>query len=114
MTLHKASCAGRNFGPRNITRSEGTNDVTVSCQSYPLQATPFWKINNTTYYFSDVPLPFVASQSGRSINIPTIDLSLNGTFFQCFIPSSSGNDLISSSIGVLLIRSFPDEEGMKH
>ena len=99
--LCKASCAGRNFGPRNITRTEGSNDVTIPCHSS--QATPFWKIKHITYYFSDVPPPFMASQSGRSITIPIIDLSLNGTSFQCFAPSSGDDLLISSSIGVLTV-----------
>ena len=57
-------------------------------------------MNDTIYYFSDVPLPFIVSQSGRDIIIPTVDLSLNGTSFQCFNP---GNDVISSSIGVLTV-----------
>ena len=43
-------------------------------------------------------------QNGRSISVPFVDSSLNGTSFQCFIPSSSGSDLISSPIGVLTVR----------
>ena len=99
--LAEGFCAGRNFGPRNITRTEGTaNDVTILCQFYPIQATPVWKINDTIYYFSDVPQPFIVSQSGRDIFIPVVDSSLDGTSFQCFNP---GNDIISSSIGVLTV-----------
>ena len=49
-------------------------------------------------------------QNGRSISVPFVDSSLNGTSFQCFIPSSSGSDLISSPIGVLTVR----ENGKSH
>ena len=94
---------GSSFGPKNITRTSGTNNELMRCQTYPVDATPFWKINGIIYYYSDVPPPFVSSKSGRDIEIPIVDLSLNGSSFQCFIPSSSGSDLISSSIGVLTV-----------
>ena len=56
------------------------------------------------YYPSNVPLPFIASQSGRVISIPVVDLSMNGTSFQCFVPTSSGRGLMSSSSGTLTVR----------
>ena len=104
MALSEVICsAGSNFpGPRNITRTEGSERELILCQSYPIQATPFWKINGTIYYYSDVPPPLVASRSGREIIIPVVELTLNGTSFQCFIPSSSGDEL-SSSTGVLTV-----------
>jgi hypothetical protein len=98
----KAPCSGNTF-PRNISRFEGTEGEIVLCWSYTVQATPFWKINGTIYYYSDVPPPFKASKSGREIIIPVVESTLNGTFFQCFTPSSSGDELISSSIGVLTV-----------
>ena len=101
---HIALCSGSEFlGPKNITRTEGSKQQIVPCQSYPIQATPFWKINDTIYYYSDLPLPLTASKSGREIIIPTVDSTLSGTSFQCFTPSSSGDELISSSIGVLTV-----------
>ena len=105
---NKALSSGTNLPipePRNITRAEGTVNVIIPCRSYSSQATPFWKVNGTVYYHSDVPPPFVASKSSREITIPTIDSTLSGTSFQCFIPSSSdsGDDLTSSSIGVLTV-----------
>ena len=97
-------CSGSNFlGPENIMTVEGANHIPILCQSFPVQATPFWKINSTIYYYSDVPPPFVVSNSGREIYIPLVVLSLNGTSFQCFIPSSSEAGLFSSSIGVLTV-----------
>lgn len=97
-----ALCSGSNFvGPRNITRGEGTGDVTIPCQLHALDATPFWKINSTIYYYSDMPPPFEVSTSGREVGITAVDLSLNGTSFQCFIPSVNG--LITSSIGILTV-----------
>ena len=105
LSLNKALCSGSNFpGPRNITRSEGAEEELILCQSYPVQTTPFWKINGTVYYYSDIPPLFVASRSGREIIILMVGLTLNGTSFQCFIPSLSGGGyLISSSTGVLTV-----------
>ena len=98
-------CSGTTFlGPENRVTMEGANHVPILCQSFPAQATPFWKVNGTTYYFSDVPPPFEVSNSGREIYIPLVTLSLNGTSFQCFIPSSSeAGGLFNSSIGVLTV-----------
>jgi hypothetical protein len=102
--LNKAPCSGNNFlGPRNISRTEGAEGEIIPCQSYPPQTTPFWKINGTIYYYSDVPPPFEASKSGREIIIPVVDLSLNGTSFQCFTPSSTGDEVISSTVGVITV-----------
>ena len=101
LSLNKALCSG-NF-PRNVTRPEGSEGEIIPCQLYPVQATPFWKINDSIYYYSDVPPPLEVSRSGRQIVIPVIDSTLNGTTFQCFTPSSSGHELISSSIGVLTV-----------
>ena len=112
ITIIKAQGLYSGFmGPRNITRGEGSERELIPCLSYPVQATPFWKINDTIYYYSDVPPPLKVSRSGREIIITTVDLSLNNTSFQCFIPSSSGNDLTSSSIGVLIVNT---ENGTIH
>ena len=103
----EAPCSGNNLlGPRSITRVEGTKDILIPCQSYPpqLQATPFWKINGTIYYYSDVPPPFKASKSGRELLIPVLDSTLNGTSLQCFIPPSLTEDeLIGSTVGVITV-----------
>ena len=106
-SLNKAMtlCSVTNFlGPGNTTSAEGDNNyVPILCQLFLAQATPFWKINGITYYYSNVPPPFVVSKSGREIYIPLVVLSLNGTSFQCFTPASSGGGLFSSSIGVLTV-----------
>ena len=101
---YKAPCSGNNFlGPKNIIRAEGTEDIHIPCQSYPPQATPFWKINGTGYYYSNVPPPFKASKSGREIIIPVIDSTLNGTSLQCLTPTSTGDELIGSTIGIITV-----------
>ena len=58
-------------------------------------------INGTIYYYSDVPPPFVVSRSGKEIDIPVIDSTLNRISFQCFIPYR--DELISSSSGVITV-----------
>ena len=100
------SCSEQNqiLTVNNTTRSEGGNEVTIPClASHEPQATPFWKINDTIYYYSDVPWPLISSPDGTTITIPVVDLSMNGTSFQCFIPTSSGDGLISSSVGILTV-----------
>ena len=92
------------MGPRNITRDEGQTSFTIPCGLGTGPATPFWKINGFLYYPSDVPLPFIASLGGRFISIPVVYLSMNGTSFQCFIPTYSGHGLMSSSTGTLTVR----------
>ena len=74
--------------------------MTILCTTNPPHATPFWKINKTVYYFSELPCLFMVSQSGREIIIPVVVISMTGTSFQCFIPTSSGNGLVSSSTGI--------------
>ena len=106
LSLNKALCSGsKNLLPRNITRTEGTEREIIPCQTYPIQATPFWKINGTIYYYSDVPPLFVASRSGREIIIPIVEFTLSGTSFQCFFSSSSdlNHRLVSSFMGVLTV-----------
>lgn len=53
----------------------------------------FWRATSTCSIY----------RTGREIVIPVVDLSLNSTTFQCFTPSSSGDGLIISSIGVLTV-----------
>ena len=89
-------------GPRNITRTEGTINVVIPCEAVSLTATPFWKINNSIYYFSDIPPPFVSTRDGRYIVIPTIDVYMNRTSFQCFFPISL-LEVAKSSVGVLMV-----------
>ena len=89
-------------GPRNITRTEGIMNVVIPCEPVPLTATPFWKINNTIYYYSDVPPPFVSTRNGRYIVIPTIEVYMNRTSFQCFFQISS-LEVAKSSVGVLMV-----------
>lgn len=92
-------------GIRNISRNGGETDVHIPCLLNPQQeAISFWKINDTIYYHMDVPSPFMVVQNGRIIEISLVDSFLNGTSFQCFIPSSSGDSLIGSTIGVLTVR----------
>ena len=104
-------------GTRNISRTEGATNVFFPCrlnQAVPA-GIPFWKINNTIYYFSDVPPPFIStSENGRRIVISIVDLSLNGISIQCFIPSSSHSDIITSPIGVLTVTESNNGKNRHH
>ena len=99
-----ASSNGAFNFPRNVSRVAGSTNIQMFCSKDRTQATPFWKINDTIYYFSEVPHTplFIPSPDGRSITIPLVDVSHNQTSFQCFVPTSDGQ-LFSSSIGVLTV-----------
>ena len=90
--------------PRNISRSAGSSNVPIFCSKDTAQATPFWQINDTIYYFSEVPREplFIPLPDGRSVTIPLVDISYNQTSFQCFVPTSDGQ-LLSSSVGILTV-----------
>ena len=49
-----------------------------------------------------MPPPFIPSPSGRVVTIPVIDVSLNQTSFQCFVPTSDGG-LFNSPVGILTV-----------
>ena len=90
-------------GKKIVSRTEGQTDVTFPCQPNQVSAaTPFWKMNDILYYFSDVPSPYT-SENGRAIDIGIVDLSLNGTAIECFIPTSPEYGIILGTSFVLKV-----------
>ena len=95
-------CGETTIGQVIYPRTEGVKNDIIPCLVFgQLQATPFWKINDKIYYYSDLPLP-LRSVNGKHVTISTIDSSLNGTTFQCFVPSSSGIVLTTNFIVVIV------------
>lgn len=87
------------FGPTDITRREGEDDVVFICPSIESQV-PIWKINDCIYGVTNLPHPFLAAYD--NLLILFVDLSMDQFTFQCFIHSDKpGPDVSPSTIGRL-------------
>ena len=96
------------FGPRNIERTEGNTNEFIPCP-FDGTSTPFWKINNTFYYHTRLPRPFIASTSPSGLLIMVVERPISGTSFQCFAAGiGPGASVMRSSIGVLTV--IPDPQ----
>lgn len=91
------------FGPMNITRRENETDVFIPCP-FSGPHTPVWKINNIYYQISELPTHSVeVVPFAFGLLIPIVKSKMNGTTFQCFVPSGHPYTLHPSSIGRLLV-----------
>ena len=88
------------FGPTDITRRVGEDDVVIICPTRKYIA-PVWSINNYTYGASSLPLPFLPAYD--NLLIPYVELNMDKFTFQCFIPTGVGLDVVGSSIGTLTV-----------
>ena len=79
---------------------EGEKDVFISCP-FTGQYLPAWEINGKLYELFQLPDVFIPAS--RGILIPVIDVSLNGTTFQCVYPTGSGFHVEESSVGKLTV-----------
>ena len=89
--------AAVSFGPTNITRRIGEDDIVFVCPSVDHKRTPIWKVNGLTHATSDLPRPFVPVYD--NLLIPFVQQNMDGFTFQCFIPNGKG--VVPSSIGTL-------------
>lgn len=95
------------FGPSNIERTEGNVNEFIPCPFDGTTTTPFWKINDTFYYHTRLPRPFIASTSPSGLLITVVEKSISGTSFQCFAAGiGPGAAVMRSSVGVLTV--IPD------
>ena len=76
--------------PSDIERREGEKGVRISCEIFTFEERiPFWRINGIDYTSCNLPPPYMQTSSGLEIGIVTRDM--DGTTFQCLLPSQ--NDL---------------------
>ena len=87
-------------GPMDITRRENERNVAIPCP-FSGPHVPLWKINDAFYEISMLPADFFPNWHG--LLIPIVTRQLNGTTFQCFAPTDSPYQLLSSSEGKLLV-----------
>ena len=90
-------------GPANITKYEGDEDVIIPCP-FSGPATPYWRINSTTYHISQIEFPFTPLPNGN-LFIHLVYRMLNNTSFQCFAAPGTVNDPtpLQSSVGILTV-----------
>ena len=108
----QATLIKNEVGPRSITRMEGETDVFIPCPFDMGSMPPFWQINDTFYYITQLPFPFIPSIGPNGLIISYIHRDLNGTSLQCFTTQYEQGYLrvINSSKGVLVVL-FNQEEG---
>ena len=63
--------------------------------------TLLWRINGVDYTESDLPVFYIPSPSGLLIG--QVDVSMNGTTFQCILPNENANPMQTSCLGVLTV-----------
>lgn len=98
MSIPKSSV--QSFGPTNITRRVGEDDVVIMCPTID-NSVPIWSINEIIYTSATLPRGFKAALD--NLLIPFITESMDEFTFQCFIPIGTGLNVVSSSIGILSV-----------
>ena len=74
----------------------------IPCENFALRGrTPFWRINGVDYIVSNLPPAYTHSLFGLRINVITRDL--DGTSFQCLLPSENSFSVQLSTIGILTV-----------
>ena len=63
--------------------------------------TLLWRINGVDYTESDLPVFYIPSPSGLLIG--PVDVSMNGTTFQCILPTENASPMQTSCLGVLTV-----------
>ena len=98
MSIPKSSV--QSFGPTNITRRVGEDDVVIMCPTID-NSVPIWSINEIIYTSATLPSGFKAALD--NLLIPFITENMDEFTFQCFIPIGTGLNVVSSSIGILSV-----------
>ena len=70
--------------PRNMTVVEG-EAVRFECDFDGSDLTPSWIINNSVYYHTDLPHPYLFNNQDFSLTIEMVSLLLSGTTFRCIV-----------------------------
>ena len=88
--------------PNDIERRAGEKDVHISCEIFIFEErVPFWRINGIDYVKCNLPQPYVQTPSG--LEIKTVTRDMDGTSFQCLLPSQNDLSIKATRIGVLTV-----------
>ena len=100
--LHNVEGAFAQEEPSDIERREGERSVRFSCEIYVFaERVPFWRINGVDYISCNLPPPYMQTPSG--LEIQTVTRDMDGTTFQCLLPSQNDLSVQASRIGVLTV-----------
>ena len=81
---------------------EGARYFFIACKTCENESRSLiWQINGTNYTELDLPVFYIPSPSGLFID--HVDLSMNGTTFQCILPTENDSIMQISSLGVLTV-----------
>ena len=90
----------QSFGPTDITRRVGEDDVVILCPSIDSSA-PIQSINGIIYGSSNLPISFKTAFD--NLLTPFVEKSMDKFTFQCFVPIGTGLNVMPSSIGELSV-----------
>lgn len=76
--------------PSNQTIMEGQS-ARFECRFEGANTVPYWKVNTTVYYFTDIPRRYGYNYQDFSLNIQSTPKTLNFTSFQCIVGTAFSN-----------------------
>ena len=89
------------IGPSHILWKENATTVFISCP-FLGEHSPVWATNGQLYSLLDVPAQYKPCTYG--LLIPLVMKEINGTTFQCIVPTKQKEiSLLSSSVGMLFV-----------
>ena len=97
-------CSQETENPTDISRDEGEEAVRIPCElvfSSIQNRMIFWRINGIDYTINNLPSIYTQTLSG--LRIERVTLAMNGTSFQCLLPTDNDLAVQASSIGVLTV-----------
>ena len=90
------------IGPTDINRRVGESNIIIMCPTFKPVA-PIWRVNNYTYGASSLPSPFKPAYD--NLFIPLVQLTMNQSTFQSYVPTGTSLKVLPSSVGILTLDS---------
>ena len=84
-----------------MSLSEGS-DARFGCSYNGSSLIPSWRINDVIYVWSSLPEKHV--YDGHTLIVKNVDITLNGSSYQCLIPG-----IAQSSVGLLIVLTHPSD-----
>ena len=92
--------SGFSTQPHNVTVTEG-NEASFACSFNGSFSVPGWKINGRTYTWNTLPAKH--EFTGSQLVVSDVDVSMNGSTYQCFIGA-----MYQSAVGTLTVLARTD------
>lgn len=92
--------------PEDQLVTEGDTNIRIPCESFAQRTdnprVTIWRVNGIDYTISDLPPQY--TQTFSSLRIDRIARDLDGTSFQCLLPSDDDLSVEESPIGIITVR----------